>query len=264
MIQFQNNEMTVFQSSLYMTTSAVVQTEEAVILTDPNWLPNEIEEIRQYIDRIIGNRQLYIIFTHSDFDHIIGSGAFPEAKVIAAENLENHPDKEAVMEKVHRFDQQYYIHRDYKPEYPSVDIVVSKDGQKLELGSLTLTFYKAPGHTDDGLFTVIDPLGIFLSGDYLSDVEFPFIFSSYKDYVNTIQKVDSILREHHVTTHVPGHGTVVQNLDEIRGRIDSSKFYLEQLVLDDDRLEEYLKIEYGFFEGMKSNHANNRKMSRQE
>ncbi len=33
--------------------------------------------------------------------------------------------------------------------------------------------YNAPGHNDDGLFTIIEPFGLMLSGDYLCDVE-PF------------------------------------------------------------------------------------------
>lgn len=49
MIQFQNDFITVFQSSLYMTTTAIIEAEDVVIMTDPNWLPTEIENIKQYI-----------------------------------------------------------------------------------------------------------------------------------------------------------------------------------------------------------------------
>jgi hydroxyacylglutathione hydrolase len=180
-VYYERDNIAVFQSELYMTTSAIVQTDDLLIMTDPNWLPSEVEAIRKYVDEKIGNKQLYIIYTHSDFDHIIGSGAFPEAKVIATEELQNNVHKEETINKIHKFDQGYYLRRNYEPQYPSVDYVISKDGQTLDLGQISLTFYKAPGHTQDSLFTVIEPFGIFLSGDYLSDVEFPFIFSSYKD-----------------------------------------------------------------------------------
>src|SRR4051812_4195265 len=98
MIQFQNEHMTVFQSVLYQTTSAVIQTEQAVIMTDPNWLPSEIDTIKCYIEGIIGERQLYIIYTHSDFDHIIAAGAFPHAHTIASEAFVKRADKETVLE----------------------------------------------------------------------------------------------------------------------------------------------------------------------
>lgn len=237
MIQFSKNNITVFQSSLYMTTSAIIKDDNIVIMTDPSWLPNEIEEIKSYITKISDNRELYIIYTHSDFDHIIGAGAFPEAKVIATKQFEENPDKEKVLQQIHLFDQGYYLERDYKHEYPSVDIVVLRDGQKLEIGSLTLTFYHAPGHTNDSLFTVIEPYGIFLSGDYLSDVEFPFIFSNYNDYVNTIKKAENILLKYNIKTHIPGHGSTVENEDEIKNRINSSKYYLDHLLQESDDLE---------------------------
>lgn len=262
MIQFNKDNITVFQSSLYMTTSAIIQTDDVIILTDPNWLPNEIENIKNFIKKNIGDKQLYIIYTHSDFDHIIGAGAFPEAKVIASKPFDNNPNKEQIVEEIHKFDQQYYVNRNYKHEYPSVDIVISKEGQKMELGSLTLTFYLSPGHTNDCLFTVIEPDGIFLSGDYLSDVEFPFI-NNYKDYVNTINKAEKILHKYNITTHIPGHGSTTQNLEEINKRINSSKYYLNQLLQDNGELESYLNKEYTFFEGMKSIHDENKKVANQ-
>ncbi|SYX83216.1 Hydrolase glyoxylase [Paenibacillus alvei] len=260
MIQFQKNNITVFQSALYMTTTGIIQTNEAIIMTDPNWLPTEIEEIKRYINKVKGDKQLYIIYTHSDFDHIIGSGAFPEAKVIASKQLDENPNKEGSIQKIKQFDQGYYLHRSYSPVYPTVDIVVSADGQKLELDSITMTFYLAPGHTNDGLFTVIEPYGLFCSGDYLSDVEFPFIFSNYEDYVNTINKAENILLNHQITTHIPGHGSTTQDQEEIQKRIDSSKYYLKQLLHDNGELEKYVSREYPFFEGMKSIHADNKEM----
>jgi hydroxyacylglutathione hydrolase len=260
MIQFQQDNIIVFQSALYMTTTAIIQTNEAIIMTDPNWLPSEIEEIKEYINNIKGDKQLYIIYTHSDFDHIIGSGAFPEAKVIASKQFDENPNKEESMQRIKQFDQGYYLYRSYSSVYPTVDIVVSEDGYELELDSITMTFYQAPGHTNDGLFTVIEPYGLFLSGDYLSDVEFPFIFSSYKDYVNTINKAENILLNHQIKTHIPGHGSTTQNQREIQKRINDSKYYLTQLPHDEGELEKHLSREYPFFEGMKSIHIDNKEI----
>ncbi|KPL60301.1 MBL fold metallo-hydrolase [Rossellomorea vietnamensis] len=264
MIHFKNDHLTVFQSELYQTTSAIIQTDDVIIMTDPNWLPHEVQAIREYVDRELGTRQLYIIYTHSDFDHIIGSGAFPEAKVIASEELKHHEHKGEIMQKVREFDQRYYIKRDYDPHFPSVDFAITGDGEKLELGHLTLTFYKAPGHTHDGLFTVIEPLGIFLSGDYLSDVEFPFIFSSYIDYKETIKKSEAILQQHMIRIHVPGHGSVTDKQDELMRRIEESRYYLDNLLQDNETLEAFCRERYDFYEGMKSIHSNNVEAAKRE
>ncbi|GEK89415.1 Glyoxylase, beta-lactamase superfamily II [Alkalibacterium putridalgicola] len=264
MLHFQKNNVTVFQSSLYKTTSAVIRSDEAVIMTDPTWLPHEIEEIKQYIKKHRGNRQLYIIYTHSDFDHIIGAGAFPEATVIASEEFQMNTRKAEILKEIRDFDQEYYIEREYAPEYPTVDRVIRKDGDKLILGDITLTFYKAPGHTDDGLFTVVEPWGIFLSGDYMSDVEFPFITSSYQDYVKTVDKARWLTGHHDIKVHVPGHGNVTDKKKEIHDRIDFSVEYLKRLKEEDRTLEEELKDTFRFYEGMRARHTKNFEHTKKE
>lgn len=264
MIQYNKKNVRIFQSSLYLTTSAVIELDEAIILTDPNWLPHEVEEIKSYVNQIRNDKQLYIIYTHSDFDHVIGSGAFSDATVIASQKLSENVHKEDVMKKVKLFDQKYYLERNYKPEYPEVDYVVSEDGQQLVIGTSTLTFYLAPGHSDDGLFTVIEPHGIFLTGDYLSDVEFPFIYSSYFDYVQTMDKAKHIFSKHAISLHMPGHGHTTESTVEMQSRLSFSQEYLEQLLDEKVNFEVVLNKKYTFFEGMKDIHINNKELAMKE
>lgn len=256
--------MTVFQSALYKTTSAVIKTNHTMILTDPTWLPEEVEMIKQHVYEQIGDRDLHIIYTHSDFDHIIGAGAFPEAKVIASEEFHSNPYKQEIVQQNVDFDQKYYLSRNYNHIYPSVDHLITQDGQKLELGDISLTFYKAPGHTNDSLFTVVEPYGVFLSGDYLSDVEFPFIFSGYQDYVATIEKARSIFEIHDVFIQVPGHGNTTDNPLELKNRLETSKWYLENLLSEDESIVNELSKTYTFYEGMKSIHDSNKDLAKKE
>lgn len=264
MLHFHDNHLTVFQSSLYMTTTAIIQSNNVMIITDPTWLPGEIEEIKNFIDKHLGNKELYIIYTHSDFDHIIGSGAFREAKVIATEEFKNNPNKKEIVREIYDFDQQYYIERNYRPTYPVVDLPIVMDSQKAQLADVSLTFYKAPGHTNDGLFTIVEPYGIFLAGDYLSDVEFPFITSSYQDYVKTIDKASAILNRYDINYLIPGHGSVTCERQEMLNRINFSKYYLEQLIHDYSDLENECRKKFRFFEGMKNIHFENKKLANEE
>ena len=98
MIQFQNEFMTVFESALFQTTCTVVEAKEFVLVVDPNWLPHEIEEIKEHVARVQGEKELYLLFTHGDFDHVIGYHAFPGAKVIGSKGLKEHPNKERKVE----------------------------------------------------------------------------------------------------------------------------------------------------------------------
>ncbi|MBA2173744.1 MBL fold metallo-hydrolase [Halobacillus locisalis] len=257
MIQYRTEQLTVFQSLLYQTTSAVLKTDGAIVIVDPNWLPNEVLQIKEHVQLVRTNEPLYVIYTHSDFDHVIGSGVFPDATVIATEDLANHPDKEGIEREVAEFDQGYYLDRSYTPVFPEVDIKIDADGQILELGGLTLYFYKAPGHTKDSLFTIVQPLGLFLSGDYLSDVEFPFISSSYQDYVATISKAEKIFQQHSIKMHVPGHGSMTKDVVEMLERLSFSKYYLEELATNPESLRKVCQAKYRFYNGIKEMHEEN-------
>lgn len=250
---------TLFQSALYQTNTTVIDLEEAVLVCDPTFLPQEVETIKKYVTNLRRGRPLYLLFTHNDFDHIIGAGAFPEAIVIASKEFALSPKKQDILEEIQSFDQMYYLKRKDEVVYPEVDKVITEDGQQMKIGPYTLTFHLAPGHTPDGLFTFIEPAGIFLAGDYLSDVEFPFIEDSFLRYQQTLQKAHTLLSDKPDTLLVPGHGSATVNSQEIQKRTHFSFNYLEKLMNGDPSLEQELKKQYPFYEGIRTMHENNKK-----
>jgi len=228
-IQFLRNGLTVFTSALYQTTSTFVETPRAVFLIDPCWLPYEIEQIRNFVQSRIKQRKLYLIFTHSDYDHILGYRAFPDARVIASRKFATLPYKDVQVRKAIDFDQEHYITREYPIEYPDVDIEIDKDGKALHYSGNVATFYQAPGHTVDGMFIVFEPMGVLIAGDYLSDIEPPLIEHDLGAYRRTLAKVDRILRLHQIKYMVPGHGSVSTDTSEVLRRRDESIEYLDDL-----------------------------------
>jgi hydroxyacylglutathione hydrolase len=268
MIQFQTETITVFQSALYHTTSTVVQTEDAIILADPTWLPHEVSEICTFIEKVRKGRPLYLIFTHSDWDHILGYRAFPDATVIASSEFVDHPHKDIILNQIKEFDQKYYIARDYEMEFPRVDIAVHTDGQTLQIGGTRLVFYKAPGHTSDGIFTVVEPHGVWIAGDYLSDLEFPYIYNSSAAYEGTMYKSKRILTQHTINLLIPGHGNVTASAEEMTARMDRSLAYIhamqEAIRQKDWDASNRLIQNCPFPGGMKDFHENNRKLMMKE
>ncbi|MBD0383815.1 MBL fold metallo-hydrolase [Paenibacillus sedimenti] len=230
MIQFRNEHMTVFQSALFQTTSTVIQTKDMVLIVDPNWLPGEIERIVNYVNEIKGDRPLYLLFTHGDFDHIIGYKAFPGAITIGSKGLSEHPQKERKLSLIRNFDAEHYIQRGYPVQFPDLDVMVSEDAQQLKVGETALTFYLAPGHTEDGLFTVVEPMGVLIAGDYLSDFELPFIYHSAQAYKQTLHTAQQIMERHSVVLLVPGHGQTATNREEMQRRLDLASRHLEKLI----------------------------------
>ncbi len=228
-IQYKDQNTIIFESTIFRTTSTVIQTADAIFVVDPNWLPFEVEHIRQYVEANRRGRTLYLLFTHSDYDHIIGYKAFPDAKIIASQAFVDMPNKEKCLQEIRDFDDQYYLERPYEIEYPKVDIVVKEEAQQFRIGDTVLTFYSAAGHNADGIFTIIEPLGIWIAGDYLSNIEFPFIYHSSVEYERTINKVGKILVAHDIKIFVTGHGDFTTSTEEVKRRQEVSVAYIQKL-----------------------------------
>ncbi|WP_020617764.1 MBL fold metallo-hydrolase [Paenibacillus daejeonensis] len=220
-----------FTSRLYALNSCIVDTPDLVLVVDPGYLPDEIEGIRSYVDEMRQGRPLYLLLTHSDSDHIAGYGAFADATVIASQAFVEHPDREAAVEEVKAIDDDFYIDRPYPLIYPKVDHVIGNDGQQLTVGRTTLQFFQAVGHNRDGLAAWIEPGGLLMPGDYLSDLEFPFVTDSYEAYDETLAKLSAILQSNEGATLIPCHGSITADPAEIDRRIRLSETYLS-LVAD--------------------------------
>ncbi len=261
MIQFRQAGVCVFESALYQTTATVIDTPDLVLVVDPNWLPHEVQEIVSYVDSIKRGRPVYLLFTHSDYDHIIGWQAFPEAITIASEAFVQNPAKDKEVQQILTFDDKYYIKRNYPIQYPEIQVVIKKDEEFLSFGQTRIRFWLAPGHNADGLFALLEPLGIWIAGDYLSDVEFPFIYHSVEAYQSTLEKASKILSQARPKVLVPGHGSVCQEGPEMGERIIFSQQYLaaavrhaqEKEVFD----EEALLAAYDFPLGLRGIHLDN-------
>lgn len=264
MIIFQNSKLTLFQSALYQTNTLLYDAGGFLLLVDPNWLPKEVQFIRDHVDEFHSGKSIYLLFTHSDYDHIIAYGLFPEAKVIASERFQNSLRKQKNLDEIHQFDQQHYLKRSYPILYPEVDFMISEDEQQLEIEGELLTFYLSPGHTDDGLFTIVESEGIFIAGDYLSDLEFPFIYFSSEFYIETLHKVDTILQNHIIQYLIPGHGHFIKDENsEILLRKNRDLKYVEDLrsaILNKDKfpIEDWLS-QFPFPDGLKEQHEKNEK-----
>jgi glyoxylase-like metal-dependent hydrolase (beta-lactamase superfamily II) len=231
MIQFDTPTVCVFESALFRTTSTVIQTPDLVLIVDPTWLPAEVAAIQRFVEPVHGERPVYLLFTHSDYDHILGYHAFPNTTVIASAAFVTQPDQAAIVQQMVNFDAEYYIQRSYKIEYPKVDYVVKEDGQCLRIGDTTFTFYLAPGHNSDGLFTLVQFADqcIWIAGDYVSNIEFPFIYYSSYEYEQTLAKAERILLQNKIDLLIPGHGDIATEEKEMQLRITESYRYMQQL-----------------------------------
>ena len=228
-IPYKSEHLIVFESSLFRTTSTLIIGKEYLLLVDPNWLPNEVDFIYQYAHPYFKNRKCYLLFTHSDYDHIIGAARFPEFTTIGSYHLSINPDQASILTQIRDFDDQYYIKRNYPIEYPNIDLILSKREESRQLGAAEYIFYQAPGHNKDGLICLNKTQGILIMGDYLSNVEFPFVYESFRQYKHTLNIIERIIQSDVVNIYISGHGDISTKSSEMLVRLSSARQYIEEL-----------------------------------
>lgn len=222
----QSKNCTVFQSALYQTNTTWLEQEEACLLFDPNWLPAEVAFIRRWVSERTGSRPLYLGITHSDFDHIIAVGAFPDSSTWASRALAERPDPEAALAEIHAFDAKFYCRRSYPVIYPEVALQVDGAAEPVQLAGGEVLTWPAPGHHADGIF-VFDPRSATLVlGDYLSPLEFPFVYHDFSDYEQTLDTLVTVLTRYRPELVVPGHGAPYTDLEECFAALERDRAYL--------------------------------------
>jgi glyoxylase-like metal-dependent hydrolase (beta-lactamase superfamily II) len=224
--QLNTPNLTIFESELFRTTSTCVVTNDYVLIIDPNWLPSEVEYIRQFTEQNGEGKKKHLLFTHSDYDHIIGYGAFPGFTTIASQRFVDNPEADKQLQQTVDWDDEYYVQRDYLLSYPAINQAIGGERTSIKIGNDDYLFYQAPGHNYDGLITFNQSRGILIVGDYLSNIEFPYVYHSFKDYQATLATLETIIQSGKVNTLITGHGDHTTDHQEMNQRIADSRVYL--------------------------------------
>jgi hydroxyacylglutathione hydrolase len=267
-IQRETSDLVIFESSLFRTTTTLIMGKDYYVLVDPNWLPNEITIIEQYIQARCSGKDPYLLYTHSDYDHIIGYGKFRHCRTIASVRFTENLESQSILQQIRTFDDEYYITRSYPVEYPRIDLAVAGDGIGFEIAGDEWIFYQARGHNCDGLLAYQPSGGVLIAGDYLSNIEFPYIDDSIGKYRQTLDKLEWIITSGEIRILITGHGDYAENREEMLQRIEDSRDYLEKLELSvrSDTLFDldWLFRKYRFPGIMKKFHETNVKIVRKE
>lgn len=218
-----------FQSHWWQLNSILCHYNATTILWDPAYDQKELEEISDQAS-LLDATSKSLVFTHGDYDHIVGEATFKEYHRVGSTAFEAKTNKKQVLQQIEQLDHEFYVERSRVPEFPSLDIIItSENPTRMALGNLEVHFYRAAGHTEDGLFTVVPELGLWVAGDYLSDIEFPFVEDRVTNYYETLATARKILTEYTIQVMVPGHGKPAYSKTEIQTRIDQSEQYLNGL-----------------------------------
>lgn len=154
---------------------------------------------------LIGDRELVIVYSHADWDHIWGTAGLPYAGVPILAH-------EACRERF-RSDVPLTLAEKRNKEPGAWDEIVlvpptnalSGDGA-IDLGGMTLLLYLLPGHTPDSIVGFIPERGVLLAGD---TIETPCpVIPHDSPLAGWIGELERWEREGRVRVVVPAHGRI--------------------------------------------------------
>jgi hydroxyacylglutathione hydrolase len=178
--------------------------DEAVAV-DPGVTQAEIESVR---DRATseGARVVAVVATHGDFDHIAGIATFPDAEAVmgprAAQRIANGAAQRELADEGASLGLSW-------PGSPRCDRVL-RVGRRERVGPFEIETMELEGHTDDGIGLRLRDPDVLIVGDYLSPIEYPFVYHSTIAYRSTLAGLADLLRHDPPALVIPGHGAPLE------------------------------------------------------
>lgn len=168
------------------------------------------EQMQAVLD-ICGNRELIIVYSHGDWDHVWGTCTLPYQKVIGHKRCKARFDDPDDVAKTLK---------DYQAKYSAlinIHLVAPtetfEDRLELDLGSLTVELCHLPGHTLDGIVAFIPELGTLLVGD-ACETPLPLVYED-SPLSQWITALENWQKNPRVKTVIPSHGPT-GNLDLVK------------------------------------------------
>lgn len=228
----------IFTSKWYAMNSGVVKDGQDVYIVDPGVSLDEVQLIyRQAYSS--SNSNVMVLYTHGDFDHIVGSQSFSNATHVGSKMLMDPNFYESKLSEWRN------AHEESPFEIPKPFVlqldqgISSNTSYTHSIGRIEA--FAAKGHTLDSVVYHFVNHNILFVGDYLSDVDIPIIEGSVEGYANTLIKIMKLYKKSKPLI-VPGHGTLIQEDSIMNHRYERDMAYIE-LLRSNDRvgLNQWLK-----------------------
>jgi glyoxylase-like metal-dependent hydrolase (beta-lactamase superfamily II) len=181
--------------------SALIVGRERAVVWDTLSHPRDMELVAP----LIPDRELVIVYSHADWDHIWGTAGLPHQRKLIIGHTHCRARFDAdVPTKLQEM-------RTTQPErWDAVKLVAPNltfsNELSLDLGAVTLNLHHLPGHTHDSIVGFIPEQGILLAGD---TVETPLpVTDSDSPLGPWIAELERWERDPRLQTVIPAHGGV--------------------------------------------------------
>lgn len=224
----------VVTSLLWQTTATALRAGGEAMLIDSPYFRDELELLPTVLAQA-GFEPAALLATHGDFDHLLGSLAFPGLSVGVAEStmLRIRAEPGAAQRELRAADAENYVERARPLSLGDVQSLPVPG--KLDLGaSEELELHATGGHTADGMAVLAPWMGVLVCGDYLSPVEIPMISpgGSVADYRGTLAALALVVERAEIV--VPGHGAPLGSEAALRV-LEEDGEYLDRLERGEER-----------------------------
>src|SRR4051812_777728 len=223
----------VVTSRFWQTTATAVRSGEESFLIDSPYSPDELELLPMLLEQA-GFRPSGLLATHADWDHLLGRYAFPGLALgvgsTTAERLRAEPG--AAQRELRDADSEAYVVRPSPLALGSYQPLPVPG--RVGLGDGEIELHPTAGHTPDGVAFLVPEASLLVCGDYVSDVEIPWISpgGGIDDYRATLARLAALADS--CETVVPGHGAP-HTRDKALAIIDEDVEYLDALERGDER-----------------------------
>jgi glyoxylase-like metal-dependent hydrolase (beta-lactamase superfamily II) len=188
-------------------TIGVVVGTEGVLVVDTGSTPREGEQLRREVAELTGRPVTHIALTHGHFDHVLGTSAFPGARVYARAALDDAAElrADAVRYGVAPEEAARAVAALVRPDHPVADACEVDLGERA-----VLLAHPGPGHTGQDLVVVVPgtPAVVFC-GDLVEESGEPQAGpdAEPKEWPATLDRLLELGGE--TAVYVPGHGAAV-------------------------------------------------------
>ncbi len=190
-----------YESALWETTALALHSGGDAVLVDPCISAPELAAIADDVEAR-GLTVRAVLVTHADWDHVCGLYAFPDVPAIMSRGAADRIASGQAAEEVVRLGADEGLSWEGAPR---ADLVFDP-GEALQVGPFTVETMALPGHTACGAGYRVRDLDLLCVGDYLSVIEFPFVYVSTAAYRATLAALWDALERDPAAQVTPGHG----------------------------------------------------------